>query len=433
VRAALIVGLGVTGRAVAERLTARGVVVTVAEDRPTDEHRRLAEQWGVRLVERPDPAQLGQMVDGLDAVLPSPGVPDRHPVFEAAALASVPVISEFDLAQRWDDRPLVAVTGTDGKTTVTTMITQMLAAAGRASVLAGNTDVPLVVAIEDPDIEVFVVEASSFRLGHSCRFSPRVGAWLNWGPDHLDVHRDLVGYEQAKASIWSHLTDDAVAVANIDDPVVMTHAPAGARTFGTQGDYRVETGQLVGPDGGLLAVDDLARSLPHDVANALAAWACAEAAGVDGASVAQVLRSFAGLPHRVAEVAVVDGVRFVDDSKATVPHAVVAAVSSFDSVVLIAGGRNKGIDLASMADAAEHVRSVVAIGEAADEVARAFASHCPVVVAHDMDEAVTTARRLASPGDTVLLSPGCASFDWYRDYGARGDDFVRAVRALEDS
>ena len=262
-----------------------------------------------------------------------------------------------------------------------------------------------------------------------------MAAWLNWGPDHLDVHQDLEAYEEAKARIWGHMQPDAVAVANADDPVVMAHAPDSARTFGSTpaADYHVDDGWLVGPGGRLVAAAELSRSLPHDVANALASWACADAVGTTADSVAQVLGSFRGLPHRVAEVAVFEGVTYIDDSKATVPHAVVAAVRSFATVVLIAGGRNKGIDLTPMAAAAAHVRAVVAIGEARDEVAAAFTEFCPVVFADDMDEAVSRARQRALPGDVVLLSPGCASFDWYTDYGARGDDFARAVRALEQA
>ncbi|MGI9600881.1 MAG: UDP-N-acetylmuramoyl-L-alanine--D-glutamate ligase [Acidimicrobiales bacterium] len=433
--AAVIVGLGVTGIAVAERLLSRGVEITVIEDHPRPEHDDLIAGWGARLVPAPSATELADTLPGADVLLPSPGVPHSHPTFEVAQQVGVQVASEFDLARRWDDRPVVAVTGTDGKTTVTTMITEMLVADGRPAVAAGNTDVPLVTAIDDPATEVFVVEASSFRLGHTCRFNPAVAAWLNWGPDHLDVHRDLEQYQLAKARIWSDLEPNAVAVANAGDPVVMGHTPAGARTFSAsvEADYRLAGDVLMGPDGVLLATSDLARSLPHDIENALASWACADAQGVSAQAVTSVLTSFAGLPHRVATVAQLEGITYVDDSKATVPHAVVAAARSFERVVLIAGGRNKGIDLGPMAAAADHIRSVVAIGDARDEVANAFAGVRPVVFADDMDQAVALARQAALPGDVVLLSPGCASFDWYSGYGARGDDFVRAVRALEDA
>lgn len=427
---AVVIGLGVTGTAVGERLAGRDVELIVVEDRPTAAHRRLATRWGASLLEQPGPDELAEAVATADVVLPSPGVADRHPVFAAARRAEVPVASEFDLAQRWDDRPTVAITGTDGKTTVTTMLVAVLDAAGRGAIAAGNTDVPLVAAIDDPTVEVFVVEASSFRLGHSCGFRPHVGAWLNWGPDHLDVHDDLDSYQRAKARIWAHHGPDTVAVANAGDDVVMRFAPSGSlRTFATSGpaDFHVVDQRLFGPRGPMMAVADLARSLPHDVANALATWACADALGVADDVVAAALASFAGLPHRVQVVGEIDGVRFVDDSKATVPHAVMAAVRSFDSVVLIAGGRNKGLDLAPLAGVADRVRAVVAIGDAAAEVQAAFAGVRPVTVAADMDEAVAQARGAAVAGDVVLLSPGCASFDWYAGYAERGDDFARAV------
>jgi UDP-N-acetylmuramoylalanine--D-glutamate ligase len=173
--------------------------------------------------------------------------------------------------------------------------------------------------------------------------------------------------------------------------------------------------------------------MPHDVANALAATATALEGGATRDGVREVLRTFRGLPHRVAFVAEADGIRWFDDSKATAPHATTAAISGFERVVLIAGGRNKGLDLTALADQAARVRAVVAIGESAADVAAAFSGRAPVTEAGSMSEAVSAARRLAHPGDAVLLSPGCASFDWYRNYAERGDDFVRAVHELVGS
>jgi UDP-N-acetylmuramoylalanine--D-glutamate ligase len=276
---------------------------------------------------------------------------------------------------------------------------------------------------------VFVVEASSFRLGHSRHFAPTVGVWLNFAPDHLDVHTDLAGYEAAKARIWRDQTADQVAVANRADPVVMAHATGPARvvTYGPDGDYRVQDGTLVGPNGAIVEVDRMWRSLPHDVSNALAAAAAAEAAGATAEGIASALAAFVGLGHRVSPVGERDGVEWFDDSKATTPHAVAAAVSGFGSVVLIAGGRNKGIDLRVLGDLAPPVRAVVGIGEAGPEVVAALAS-VPGIVAGSMEEAVSAAASLARRGDAVVLSPGCASFDWYRNYAERGDDFARVVR-----
>lgn len=434
----VVIGFGVTGRAVAAALVAHGVGIRVVEDHPSDEHRAAAASLGVELLEAPTEQDLVTAMAGADALLPSPGVPDRHPAFVAADRAGVPVLSEFDLAARWDTRPLVAITGTDGKTTVTTMVTEMLAASGRRAVACGNTDTPLVEAITDDSIEVFVVEASSFRLGHSRRFRPDVAVWLNFAPDHLDVHDSLAAYEAAKARVWSDLREgDGLAVANADDPVVLANRNPHVETVtfgpgGSDADATVVDGWLCLPDGtALVSIEELPRALPHDVANALASSIAAVAAGADLDAVRAVLREFRGLPHRLQLVGEADDVRWYDDSKATTPHASLAAVAGFDSVVLLAGGRNKGLDLSGLADAVPPVRAVVAMGEAADEVAAAFDGRCEVVrVTTGMVDVVAAAAGLARSGDAVLLSPGCTSFDWFGSYSERGDAFAAAVASL---
>ncbi len=432
----VVLGLGVTGQAVLRALVAHGEDAVAVDDRPTDVGRALAEELEVVLVEAPDASTLQGMVAGADAVVPSPGVPDHHPLFAAAAAAGVPVLSEFDLAARWDDRPLVAITGTNGKTTVTELTCAMLAASGRRAQAVGNTEVPLVAAIADPSADVFVVEASSFRLLHSERFAPQVGTWLNLAPDHLDSHASLADYTAAKARIWADQSPDQAAIGNADDPVVAAHlrlAPAQHVTFGLNpgADHRVEDGRLVLADGAVLAeVRELDRSFPHDLSNALASAASALHGGGTPDGARRALLAFRGLPHRVSLVGEAGGVRWFDDSKATAPHATRAAVRGFDSVVLIAGGRNKGLDLGELAEEIHHIRAVVAIGESAQAVATAFDGLRPVRVASSMCDAVEAAASLARPGDVVLLSPACASFDWYGSYQERGDDFVRAVTDL---
>jgi UDP-N-acetylmuramoylalanine--D-glutamate ligase len=430
---ALVYGLGVTGAAVADALVAHGHTTVLADDAPAVD--------GVHV--RPRGADLDALLESVDALVPSPGVPEHHPAIVGALAHGLPIVSELDLATDWEaerlaggapSRPVLAITGTDGKTTVTTMVTDMMKASGRTALAVGNTDLPFVAALDD-DVETFVVEASSFRLRFAERFSPRVATWLNLAPDHLDWHPSIEAYAAAKARIYEHQTADAVAVGNAEDEVVAAHL-RGARarpvTFGAErGGYRVENGQLMTPtEGPLLSVSELARQLPHDVANALAASATALEGGATLDGVRDALRAFRGLPHRVAFVAEADGIRWYDDSKATAPHATVAAISGFERVVLIAGGRNKGLDLTALAEQAARVRAVVAIGESAGDVAAAFSGRAPVTEAGSMTEAVSTARRLAHRGDAVLLSPGCASFDWYRNYAERGDAFVRAVREL---
>ena len=368
-----------TGRAVAAALARRSLEVVVGDDAPGPAARALAAELGVEIL---DSAGVVDALSRADAYVPTPGLAEGHVTMDAARAAGVAVLSEFDLAAAWDDRPVVAITGTNGKTTVTELVADVLARSGVPAVTAGNTDVPLVEAIDDPAPDWFVVEASSFRLGYSRRFAPRVATWLNFAPDHLDVHASLATYERAKASIWRDQSSTDVAVANRDDPIVWSHAngPARVVSFGLAEpgdggpDYGLVDGALVGPGGeSIVRVDELGRSLPHDVANALAAVATAHAAGGDHRRGARRAASAsAGWPTASSSIGEHDGVRWFDDSKATVPHAVGAAVRGFTSVVLIAGGRNKGLDLSVLGELAPPVRAVVGIGESADEVVDAF-------------------------------------------------------------
>ena len=429
-----MIGLGLSGEAVARHLRDRAALVRVVDDHPTDETRRRAQALGLPLEACPDEARLRQLVEEVDVVVPSPGVPEDHPVFRLAAELRRPVRGEVELAARWARRPLVAVTGTNGKTTVTELVAAMLGESGLRTVAAGNIGLPLSEAVRR-DVDVLVVEVSSFQLRFTDAFRPAVAVWLNFAEDHLDWHPSLDAYAEAKARIWAHQTAEDVAVVNADDPVVMrwaAHAPSRVIRFGLRepAEYVVAEGWLTGPHGGIVAVADLPRALPHDLANGLAAAATAEAVGAGRSAVAAALRRFDGLPHRVTLVGEGRGVRWYDDSKATNPHAALAAVSGFESVVLVAGGRNKGMDLAPLADAAAHIRAVVALGEAAPEVAAAFDGLRPVVHAATMAEAVEAAAGLARPGDVVLLSPACASFDQYPSYAHRGEDFARSVQAL---
>lgn len=438
IHTAVVHGFGVTGRAMAKALRAHGVMVVAFDDSVTDEMVSDAIRYDVRLERNVDANKLRELLAVADVYLPSPGVPETHRAFSIAAEMSVPIESEFDLAARWDSRPIVAVTGTDGKTTVTTLIAAMLRESGIDAVECGNLELPLVEAINESRTQVFVVEASSFRLASTRLFRPAVAVWLNFAPDHLDAHESMETYEQAKARIWRDLDGDyGVVVANADEPIVMRNVPEGVPcvTFGLSqaSDARCEQGALVLADGtSLVDIDQLPRRFPHDLANALAASTAAQLVGATIEGMRTALRSFTGLPHRVQYVGTLNGSKWYDDSKATTPHAVVSAVQSFSSVILLAGGRNKGLDLRVLNEAVPPVRAVVAIGESADEIAHAFAGHCEVRLAKkSMAEAVRIAAELATAGDAVLLSPGCASFDWYRSYAERGDDFVACAQQID--
>ena len=434
---AVVVGLGISGAAVARALLERGYDVVAVDDHPSDAVRaRRAElvPLGIDVVTKPDASSLAVLVHDADLVVPSPGVPPRHPVFAIARDRGVSVVGEVELASRWANRPIVAITGTNGKTSVTGLVTEMLVASGVAAVAAGNIGVPLAEAAAGP-AELLVVEVSSFQLELTDEFHPSVAVWLNLAADHLDWHDDLESYARAKARIWARQQADDTAVVNADDATVQqwaSTAPSRLVSFGLKAaDFSVDDGVLRTSDGTeIVDVSALQRSLPHDVENALAASAAALAAGADLDGVRSALREWRGFPHRVALVGDAGGVQWYDDSKATNPHAALAALRGFGSVVLVAGGRNKGLDLSVLADAADRVRAVVAIGEAAPDVEKAFAGLRPVTVATSMDDAVRAAAAYAEPGDAVLLSPGCASFDWYGSYSERGDDFARAVGHL---
>ena len=436
----VVIGFGVTGRAVARCLLARGDRVAVFDDSPSPGLIAAADALGVSVQATPPPAELAGRLTGVSLVVPSPGVPVSHPIFAAAASAGVPVRSEIELASQL--RPqrgpeLVAITGTNGKTTVTTLVTAMLQASGRSAIAAGNIGVPLVEAVGSAT-DVCVAEVSSFQLQFTESFRPAVSCWLNLSPDHLDWHPTIDHYAAAKARIWHNQRRGDTAVVNADDPVVVASAatiPSGVDvvdfSVSARSDYTFDGEMLRGPDGEvIIAAAELPRALPHDVANALAAAAVASAAGASAEGCRSALKGAPLLPHRVSLVGSGGGVDWYDDSKATTPASVLAAVAGFRSVVLIAGGRNKGLDLGVLSSGAPPVHAAVAIGEAAGEVVRAFEGLVPVEVAGTMEEAVRAAAALARPGDAVLLSPGCASFDWYSSYAARGDHFASLVKSL---
>jgi UDP-N-acetylmuramoylalanine--D-glutamate ligase len=446
VTSALVYGLAVAGAATVRALRRRGIEVVAADDTGDQRRHELAADLGVELVVAPDPGTLDRLVSAAEVVVPAPGVPETHRLFASAAAAGRPVMSELELAYRWEQeraggpRPMLGVTGTDGKTTTTFLTVEMVRAAGRHAVAAGNTDVPLVSAVDDDDLDVFVVECASFRLAWTERFRTEAAVWLNLAEDHLNWHASMATYEAAKARLFDQQRPTDIAIGFADDPVVMAHldtAPGRHRTFGLTGaDYRVEgqgpARQLVSPDGPFADVAGLPRALPHDLTNALAASALVLETGLARPTdVAAALAGFAAPPHRIELVGEADGVRWYNDSKATTPHAASAAIRAFDHIVLIAGGLNKGLDLGPMAAERERIRAVVAIGRAAGDIAAAFAGRAPVSTAGSMADAVQQAGDLARAGDVVLLSPGCASFDWYPDggYPARGDDFRQLVRA----
>jgi UDP-N-acetylmuramoylalanine--D-glutamate ligase len=473
-----VIGYGLSGRAAARWLVDHGWDVTVLEDDPraaeaameaagrapagTAERIPGGTAMGrLRVEVGPGPERAGEVARSVELVVPSPGVVAVHPALAAALAAGVEVSSEIELAwtelaaQRAGRAPgggplLVAITGTNGKTTVTGLVVAMLVASGLGAVAAGNVGYPLLEAVRSDAADVVVAEVSSFQLEYTKEFRPDVSCWLNFAPDHLDWHPSLDDYARAKARIWANQVPGSTVVVNAGDAAVNAAAaatvPPGAVlvSFGTsvtshgqvpggqapQGPtWRVGDDAVEGPGGLVLRAAELPRALPHDLANTAAAMAVAVAAGASRAGCLAAARATPAPPHRVQFVGASGGTAWYDDSKATTPAAALAGARSFPSVVLIAGGHNKGLDLSELARAVPPVRAVVAIGEAAGEVVAAFAGHAPVRAAGSMEEAVAVAAELARPGDAVVLSPGCASFDWYRSYAERGEHFAGLVRA----
>jgi UDP-N-acetylmuramoylalanine--D-glutamate ligase len=439
----LVHGLAVAGASTVRALRRHGDDVGGTDARIDDTTRERAASLDVEVGELPD--ELDDLLSGIDLGVPAPGVPETHRLIVAAQAAGVPLASEIELAYRWEQdrpggpRPILAVTGTDGKTTTTDLTVAVLRAAGLRAESLGNTDLPLVDAVDvggDPDgdgrLDVLVVECTSFRLAWTEQFRADAAVWLNLAPDHLNWHASMDTYEAAKARLFDLQRPDDVAIGFVDDPVVMRHlaaAPGRRRTFGRTGaDYRLEGTTLTGPDGPIADTTTMRRSLPHDVTNALAASALVLETGLATPdAISRALATFEAPPHRLEVVGERDGVTWYNDSKATTPHAAATAIRAFDSLVLIAGGSRKGVDLAPMAAEPWRVRTVVAIGEAAPDVHAAFDEVGTVVDAGSMADAISLAADRARPGDAVVLSPGCASFDWYTGYPARGDDFRRRV------
>jgi len=429
---ALVYGLAVAGASAARALQRRGVEVIVADDAATAERVELARDLGLELLDAPDAVTLRSVLSDCDLLCPAPGVPETHRVIVAAQDTGTEIVSEIELAYRWEQqraggpRPMLAVTGTDGKTTTTLMAVAMLRAAGLSTVDAGNTETPLVDAIDD-DHDAFVVECTSFRLAWTTQFRAEAAVWLNLAPDHLNWHRSMDTYAAAKARIWAAQDDADAAIGFTGAPVVMKHlsaAPGRHITFGTGGDYHLDGDLLVGPHGTIATTTSMRRSLPHDITNALAASAMVLETGLAGSdAIERALGDFTGPQHRLEHLGADDGVDWFNDSKATTPHAAAVAIHAFDDIVLIAGGKDKGVDLAEMAVEPERLKAVIAIGETRHAVASAFNGVPINEVTEFLPEAVARAQAIASVGDTVLLSPGCASLDQYQSFEARGDHF----------
>lgn len=420
---ATVVGGGTAGLAAADLLSRLGARVFLTDNSS------LSPRALSLLREREDRGHTLRALSA-DLLVLSPGVPPSNWLVRRARDTGIPVMGELELAWRNISGTVVAITGTNGKSTVTGMVARMLGVPA-----SGNVGLPL--SALAPGAGAFAVECSSFQLAQSDAFRPQVAVILNIDVDHLDWHPDLEDYRSSKARIFANQTEEDHLVLNLDDPLVRPLAD-GVRprvhffSLKTEADAHLSGDSLILFGQRLMRRDELRVVGLHNVANALSAALAAALAGVPTERIRQVLGEFEGLPHRVQFVRELRGVRFYDDSKGTNPHAVLAALSGFEgNVVLIMGGLDKGVNLACLRDAVgEKVKAIVALGACRDRLRETFSDLVEVVISDDMGSAVRSAFRVASRGDVVLLSPACASFDMYRNYAERGEDFQNAVRNL---
>ena len=435
-RAALVLGLGRSGKAVAAMLAGRGVRLAVSDDDAGS-----LEAWrgeGERLDQR---AALG-CLDSFDSVVVSPGVPRSHPLLAAATAAGVAVVSELELAASLLEAPVIAISGTNGKSTTVSLLAGMLTAAGLRAPAAGNIGNPLS-AVVGEKADYVVAEVSSFQLEWAGGFSPHVACLLNLGADHIDRHGDVGTYRHTKLGLFRGPTPPRFAVVSrtAEAEVVAAATTSGAElwTFGRGGKATARTveadiaGRLLSYGGGReISLDGSWPRAAHDLDNAAAATAIALALDVPPAAIRAGCQRFEPLEHRLALVARAGGLAFWDDSKATNPAATLASLETFDGrVVLLLGGDDKGSDLSPLAAAAAKIRGAVAFGAARERLGSVFGDALDCPVAETFEEAFDRAVEMAEAGDAVLLAPACSSLDEFSNYAERGRRFAELVAKLE--
>jgi UDP-N-acetylmuramoylalanine--D-glutamate ligase len=431
----LVIGAGRSGVAAANFLAARDREVLLADDNasptlPLAVHDRVETHFGS---EAP--------LDDVSMIVISPGVPLTIPLLQRAG--SIPVIGEIELAHRYipHGSTIIGITGSNGKSTTTALIGEILKVAGRQPIVAGNIGEPLISSIDLEKPRVYVLELSSFQLETVDRFRADIALLLNITPDHMDRYRSFDDYAAAKYRIFRNQKPHDVAIVNAGDRRA-TPRDAMARVWRFSASQKVDEGAYLDGDDFVVCLDGQERRLPRvalrlqgmaNVENALAAWLAARAAGVDDMSVQIAFGAFLGLPHRMVLVRELDGVKYVNDSKGTNVDATLKSLEGFppSSVILILGGKDKAGEFERMRDLVrDKTRAIVTIGIAAERIGEALKDAAAIVPVGDMQHAVEWARANARSGETVLLSPACASFDQYRNFEHRGEHFEELVRGL---
>jgi UDP-N-acetylmuramoylalanine--D-glutamate ligase len=441
----LVVGLARTGIATALFCAARGARVTATEERPESQIAETSAKLRAAGVTLELGGHKAQTFIEQDLIVPSPGVPPTMAALAAARVIGIPVWSELELAWRFLRGRLVCITGSNGKTTTTSLIGHILETAGLPVQVAGNIGTPLISRVDvSSDSGFTVVEASSFQLESIVAFRPDVAVLLNITPDHLDRHGSLEEYGRAKVRMFENQTEEDAAILNADDAAALRYAPSRPQVFWFSRQKRVASGCFLrddeivfrrdGAETVLLRREDIGLRGDHNVENVLAAAAAATLAGVEPAAIVEGVCSFAGVEHRIEFVATISGVEYFNDSKATNVDATLKALDAFPgNLLVILGGKDKGCDYTILRKSLrQHARMVLLIGAAAEKIESQLGGVVPVERAGTMARAVELAEESARPGDTVLLAPACASFDQFESYEHRGRVFKQLVRSLAE-
>lgn len=441
---ALVLGGGISGIGAAQALSARGDAVILSDvKRPEGKDAVLSEleRAGVRLCFAP---QTEELLERVDVLIPSPGIAVTHPLIVGAYGRGIAVWSEVELAYRLTKAPIVAISGTNGKTTTTSLVGAILAAAGKTAAIGGNIGAPLSV-LATAAVDVIVAEVSSFQLETVVEFRPRVAVLLNLTPDHLDRHGDIVTYGTIKERIFAKQQGEDVAVLNADDSLVASMAArCPGKVFWFSQKQRLDEGAFVqdgevrvrwqGREEVILPIQDIPLPGAHNVENVLAACSACYVLGVSAAVLAAAVRAFPGVEHRIEFVRDIAGVRYYNDSKATNPESTIKAIEAFPpGMILIAGGKDKHTPLETMMLLVrERVEQLILLGEAKERFAvaakRAGVAHIHIV--EDVAAAVKLAQTLARSPQTIVLSPACASYDQFANFEERGKAFKRFVREI---
>ncbi len=440
----LVVGLARTGIAVSLFSAGYGAAVTATDEKPEAEMAETAARLraaGVKIVLG---AHSQEMFLEQDLIVVSPGVPAKLPALELARAQGIPVWSEIELAWRFLRGKLVAITGSNGKTTTTSLVAHILKTAGIATLVGGNIGVPLLALVESStDSSVTVAEISSFQLETIQEFRPEIGVLLNLTPDHLDRHESFESYAAAKMRLFENQLDRDAAVLNADDPEITRRMPSRGHVYWFSRQKRVAEGAFVRDgeivfraDGSETVVarrSDITLRGEHNLENVLAACAAAYLAGAPAAAIATGVKTFRAVEHRLEFVAEVGGVQFYNDSKATNVDATLKAVEAFPGPLLvILGGKDKGSPYSPLAEPLrQRARLVILIGAAAGKIAGDIGGAVPIEHAVTLDRAVKLAAERARPGDVVLLAPACSSFDQFENYEQRGRVFKELVARLQ--